>query len=259
MASPSKPNHSEPQDRRFLMLFDFDETIISENSDDAAVSLLPGQQLPTWLINSYREGHYHEFSAKIMAYIGDQGVTKESIQSAIEKIPPNPGFVDLFRYLQSHQQDFEMVVVSDANTYFIETWLEHAGVRQLFRKIFTNPSHFDASGCLVLHPFHSHSCPRCPENMCKQAILQEYLAVREKERGGVGFQRVFYVGDGSNDVCPTQALGPQDTAFARRDYPMHRLLLEMQQSQSAKFKANLVPWASGADVADCLDKIIRET
>ncbi|MEQ2294829.1 hypothetical protein AMECASPLE_007826 [Ameca splendens] len=257
MASLSNPNHTAPQDQRFLVLFDFDETIISENSDDAAVRLLPDQQLPAWLINSYREGQYHEFSAKILAYMADQGVTKESIQSAVEKIPPNPGLLDLFHYLQSHQHDFELVVVSDANTYFIETWLEHTGLRHLFRSIFTNPSYFDARGGLVLCPFHSHSCPRCPENMCKQAILREYLAAREQERG-VGFQRVFYVGDGSNDVCPTQALGPQDTVFARRDYPMHRLLLEMQQSQSAKFKANMVPWVTGDDIVDCLEKMVKE-
>ncbi|KAM4715221.1 putative phosphatase phospho1 [Anableps anableps] len=258
MASLSNRNHAAPQDTRFLVLFDFDETIINENSDDSAVYLLPSQQLPTWLINSYREGHYHEFSAKIMAYLADQGVTKESIQSGVEKIPPNPGVLDLFRYLEKHQQEFELVVVSDANTYFIETWLKYNGVRHLFRRIFTNPSHFDEAGCLVLRPFHSHSCPRCPENMCKQAILREYLAAREKDRGGVGFQRVFYVGDGSNDVCPTQALGPQDTAFARRDYPMHRLLLEMQQSQSAKYKANVVPWVTGEDIVDYLEKIMKE-
>ncbi|XP_015253500.1 PREDICTED: probable phosphatase phospho1 [Cyprinodon variegatus] len=254
----SLPNHTAPQEPRFLMLFDFDETIIRDNSDDSAVCLLPSQELPAWLVNSYREGHYHEYSAKIMAYLADQGVTKECIKSGVENIPPNPGLLDLFRFLQSHQQDFELVVVSDANMYFIETWLEHAGFRHLFKRIFTNPSHFDTAGCLVLRPFHSHSCTRCPENMCKQAILREYLADREKERGGVGFQRVFYVGDGSNDVCPTHALGPQDTAFARRDYPMHRLLLEMQQSQSAKPKANVVPWVTGNDIVDCLEKIVRE-
>lgn len=257
MASQSSLNHAAPQEPRFLVLFDFDETIISENSDDSAVCLLPSRELPSWLISSYREGHYHEFSAKIMAYLADQGVTKESLQSGVERIPANPGILDLFRYLQSHQKDFELVVVSDANTFFIETWLESHGVRHLFRRIFTNPSHFDAKGCLVLRPFHSHSCQRCPENMCKQAILREYLAEREKERGGVGFQRVFYVGDGSNDVCPTQALGTQDTALARRNYPMHRLLVEMQQLQSANLKANVVPWVTGDDIVDFLEKIME--
>lgn len=255
---PKMSSSSTTNNARFLMFFDFDETIISENSDNTVVNLLPNQQLPSWLLDSYREGHYHEFSGKITAYLADQGVTKVALLSAVQKIPPNPGMLDLFRFLQSHQQDFELVVVSDANTIFIETWLEHNRLGHLFRRVFTNPSLFDDSGRLVLHPFHSHSCPRCPDNMCKQAILHEYVAGREKERGGVGFQRVFYVGDGSNDVCPTRALGPQDTAFARRDYPMHKLMMEMQQSESTKIKANVVPWVTGADIEDYLGNIMKE-
>ncbi|XP_030611487.1 probable phosphatase phospho1 isoform X2 [Archocentrus centrarchus] len=245
-----------PQDQRFLVFFDFDETIICESTDDAVVRALPDKELPAWLKNSYREGHYNEHMQKVLAYMAEQGVSKDSIHSAVEKIPPNHGLMNLFQYLQSQQKDFELVVVSDANMYFIETWLKHAGVFHLFRKIFTNPASFNATGKLVLLPFHSHSCSRCPDNMCKQVILQEYLVARQKERRGVPFQRVFYIGDGANDICPSLALGPQDTAFPRRDFPMHRLLMEFQQS--AKFKANIVPWVSGEDIVDCLKKIVKE-
>lgn len=254
MTAPPNQTHAAPQQQRFLVLFDFDETIIGENSDDAVLRALPDQQLPDWLKNSYREGHYNEYMQKILVYMSEQGVSKDSIQSEMEKIPPTPGLLNLLQYLQSHQQDFELAVISDANVYFIETWLEHAGVRHLFRKIFTNPASFDATGQLVLLPFHSHSCSCCPDNMCKQVILREYLAGRQKERGGAPFQRVFYIGDGANDICPSLALGASDTAFPRRDFPMHKLL----QMQAAKFKANMVPWVSGEDIVDCLKKILEE-
>ncbi|XP_028287120.1 probable phosphatase phospho1 [Parambassis ranga] len=259
MTAPSNLTPAAPQEQRFLVLFDFDETIICESSDDAVLRALPGQQLPAWLKNSYREGHYNEHMQKVLAYMAEQGVSKDSIHSAVERIPPNAAFLDLFQYLQSNRQDFELVVVSDANMYFIETWLKHARVHHLFRKIFTNPASFDASGRLVLLPFHSHLCSCCPDNMCKQVILRDYLAARQKERGGARFQRVFYIGDGANDICPSLALGPQDTAFPRRDFPMHKLLMEMQQSQSAKFRANIVPWVSGEDIVDCLKKIMEES
>ncbi|XP_034426578.1 probable phosphatase phospho1 isoform X3 [Hippoglossus hippoglossus] len=258
MTTLSDLTHAAPQEQRFLVLFDFDETIINVSSDDAVVCALPGQRLPDWLKNCFREGHYNEHMQKVLAYMAEQGVSEDGIRSMLEKIPPAPGLLNLFQYLQSNQQDFELLVVSDANMYFIETWLEHAGVRPLFRKIFTNPASFDATGQLVLLPFHSHSCSRCPDNMCKQVIVQEYLAYRQKERGGAPYQRVFYIGDGANDVCPSIALGPRDTAFPRRDFPMHRLLLGMQQSQAAKFKANVVPWASGEDIVDYLKKIMKE-
>ncbi|CAG00846.1 unnamed protein product, partial [Tetraodon nigroviridis] len=239
--------------RRFLVLFDFDETIIDESSDDAVVRALPSQRLPDWLKNSYREGHYNEFMQKVLAYMAEEGVSEGSIRSAVEKIPPSPGLLGLFEFLQSNLKHFELAVVSDANMFFIQTWLEHAGVRHLFWKIFTNPASFDDAGRLVLLPFHSHLCSRCPDNMCKQAILREYLSVRQKERGGVPFQRVFYIGDGANDVCPSLALGAWDTAFPRRGFPMHRLL----QSEAGKLKANVVPWVCGEDIVDCLKKVVE--
>lgn len=254
MTAPSNKNHAAPQHRRFLVLFDFDETIINESSDDAVVRALPSRRLPDWLKNSFREGHYNEHMQKVLVYMAEQGVSKDSIQSAVEEIPPTPGLLNLLKYLQSHQQDFELAVVSDANMYFIETWLERAGVRHLFQKIFTNPASFDGAGRLVLLPFHSHTCSGCPDNMCKQVILQEYLAGRRKEEGDAPFQRVFYIGDGANDVCPSMALGPRDIAFPRRDFPMHRLL----QAQADKFRANMVPWVSGEDIVDCLKKVMEE-
>ncbi|GLD53060.1 probable phosphatase phospho1 [Lates japonicus] len=92
MTAPSNLTHVAPQEQRFLVLFDFDETIISESSDDAVVRALPGQQLPDWLKQSYREGHYNEHMHR--------GSTC------------------------SHQQDFELIVVAPTpNMYFIETWL----------------------------------------------------------------------------------------------------------------------------------------
>ncbi|XP_028332078.1 probable phosphatase phospho1 [Gouania willdenowi] len=243
---------------RFLVLFDFDDTIIAESSDNAVQRASPDLQFPLWLTSSYREGYYNEFMQKVLAYMAEQGVSKDSIQAAIEGIPPNRGFLDLFQFLQSHKQYFEMVVVSDANMYFIESWLKHEGVRHLFTKVFTNPASFDDTGRLVLRPFHSHSCARCPSNMCKQVILREYLSLRQKERGGTPFERVFYVGDGANDMCPCLALGPHDTAFSRRNFPMHELLEEMQKSQTEMFKANMVPWVSGEDIVNCLKKIMEE-
>ncbi|KAJ7984573.1 hypothetical protein DPEC_G00356190 [Dallia pectoralis] len=256
MAAPSAT--SPAPSKRFLVFFDFDETIVNESSDDAVVRAAPGQRLPDWLSRSYREGHYNEQMQRILAYLAEHSVTEDSIRSMVENIPPTPGLLTLFQYLQAHKQDFESVVVSDANVYFIEAWLERAGVRHLFHRIFTNPASFDADGHLVLLPFHAHGCQRCPENMCKQVIVREYLERRLQERAGCPFQRVFYVGDGANDICPMLALGPRDTAFPRRNFPMHRLLQKMQEAETEVLKVSVVPWATGQDVVDCLKRLEKE-
>jgi pyridoxal phosphate phosphatase PHOSPHO2 len=67
-------------------------------------------------------------------------------------------------------------VVSDANTFFIETVLAHHGVLGCFSDISTNPARVDADGRLRISPFHDsasapHGCSLCPENMCKVWIV----------------------------------------------------------------------------------------
>ncbi|XP_066554671.1 putative phosphatase phospho1 isoform X2 [Amia ocellicauda] len=245
-----------PPDKKFLIFFDFDETIVDESSDDSVVRAAPGQVLPGWLKETYREGHYNEFMCRVLAYMGEQGVREEAIRGVIEKIPVSPGIPAVFQFLKAHQELFEIVLVSDANVYFIEAWLRAVGWRPLFRRIISNPASFNTCGHLVLQPFHTHSCPRCPANMCKRKIVREYLAQRAEERGGRPFERVFYVGDGANDYCPSVVLGPGDTAFPRREYPMHRHIVDMQRTQPGVFQATVVPWQSGEDITACLKKLL---
>ncbi|MCI4383861.1 hypothetical protein PGIGA_G00031670, partial [Pangasianodon gigas] len=241
---------------RFLFLFDFDETLIAENSDNSVVRAAPLQKLPESLRESYRPGFFLNYTQHIMTFLNECGVTEDAIRAAIEEIPPSPGGAALLDFLLA-QDDFECVVVSDANSYFIETWLRHVGAHKLFTKVFTNPAEFDTNGRLTLRPFHSHSCPRCPENMCKQFILRDYMSKRMKERGEP-FQKVFYIGDGENDICPTLALGQNDTVFPRRGFPMHNIIQDLHKTQPGAYKPSVVPWERGEDVVGFLKKVLQE-
>lgn len=241
---------------RFLFLFDFDETLIAENSDNSVVRAAPFQRLPVSLSKSHHPRFFLEHSQRIMTFLNESGVTEDAIRAAIKQIPASPGGTALLNFLLA-RDDFECVVVSDANSYFIETWLEHVGAQKIFTKVFTNPAVFDTNGRLVLRPFHSHSCPKCPENMCKQVILRDYANSRALERGEP-FQRVFYIGDGENDICPTLALGPNDAVFPRRGFPMHRIIQDLQETQPGVYKPSVVPWERGEDVVEYLRKVVAE-
>jgi len=261
MAEQGAPSTVLPNDRRFLIFFDFDETLVDETSDDMVVQAAPGGVLPGWLKDTYRPSRYNEYMQRVLAYLAEQGVTESTIRSIIEKIPACPGILALLRFIQSRPaRDFEVVCLSDANTYFIDAWLTNAGVRPLFLRVFSNPAQFDHrdGGQLRMKPFHAHECQRCPSNMCKAVVVREYLTRRVRERGGRPYQRVLYVGDGANDFCPSVTLSPRDIAFPRRDFPMHRLIREMAEAQPGKFRASVVPWASGEDVINTLRKVVEE-
>ncbi|CAL8302775.1 unnamed protein product [Merluccius merluccius] len=257
-ASTAAAPHISP-DKRFLIFFDFDETIVDETSDDMVVQAAPGQTLPAWLKDTYQPGHYNQYMQRVLAYLAEQGVTESQMRAVMEKLPATPGMLTLLQFLRTRPpQDFEVVLLSDANAFFVESWLRRAGARPLFHRILTNPANFNKDGRLVLRPHHTHDCPRCPENMCKQTLLREYVTRRARERGGRPYERVLYVGDGANDFCPATALGPRDVAFPRRDFPMHRLIAEMHEAMPGEFRAVTVPWAGAEEVVQRLRKILAE-
>ncbi|NXD04593.1 PHOP1 phosphatase, partial [Certhia familiaris] len=238
---------------QFLLVFDFDETIVDENSDDSVVG---GRALPEPLRQTPRGGSYNEHMQRVLTFLGEQGVRPADFRAVYENIPLSPGMAELFQFLSKHQELFELVLISDANVFGIEAKLRAAGLRSLFRKIFSNPASFDRRGFLTLGPYHSHKCLECPANMCKRKILGEYLA--ERARQDVEFQRVFYVGDGANDFCPAAGtLRAADVAFPRKGYPMHRLIQERQEKQPGAFQAAVVPWESAVEVARYLQELLR--
>ncbi|XP_005394273.1 PREDICTED: phosphoethanolamine/phosphocholine phosphatase isoform X2 [Chinchilla lanigera] len=240
---------------RFLLTFDFDETIVDENSDDSIVRAAPGQQLPESLRATYREGFYHEYMQRVFQYLGEQGVRPRDLRAVYEAIPLSPGMGDLLQFVAKQGSCFEVILISDANTFGVESRLRAAGHHGLFRRILSNPSGPDARGQLALRPFHTHGCGRCPANMCKHKALGDYL--RERARDGVHFERLFYVGDGANDFCPVGLLAGGDVAFPRRGYPMHRLIQEAQKAEPSSVRACVVPWDTAADVRLHLQQVLK--
>ncbi|XP_047613617.1 phosphoethanolamine/phosphocholine phosphatase isoform X3 [Phacochoerus africanus] len=240
---------------RFLLTFDFDETIVDENSDDSIVRAAPGQRLPDSLRATYREGFYNEYMQRVFQYLGEQGVRPRDLRAVYEAIPLSPGMSDLLQFVSKQGACFEVILISDANTFGVESALRAAGHFSLFRRIFSNPSGPDARGLLALRPFHTHTCARCPANMCKHKVLSDYL--RERAHDGVHFERLFYVGDGANDFCPMGLLASGDVAFPRRGYPMHRLIQEAQKAEPSSFRASVVPWETAADVRLHLQQVLQ--
>ncbi|KAH0626760.1 hypothetical protein JD844_001939 [Phrynosoma platyrhinos] len=238
-----------------LLVFDFDETIVNENSDESILQAAPGKQLPESVRQTFREGFYNEYMQGVLKYMGDQGVKMADFKAVYEKIPLSPGMRDLFQFLSKQQDHFEIILISDANMFGIECALRAAGAYSLFRKIFSNPSSFDKRGYLTLGPYHSHNCSRCPANMCKHKILTEYLAERAREKAR--FERVFYVGDGANDFCPSTALTSSDVAFPRKNYPMHQLILEVEKNQPGTYQATVVAWDSAIEVCCYLQDVLK--
>ncbi|XP_057701937.1 pyridoxal phosphate phosphatase PHOSPHO2 [Corythoichthys intestinalis] len=230
-----------------LVVFDFDHTMVDDNSDTWVIRCLPGQKLPESLKKSYRKGHWTEYMGRVMDYIGDQDVSVESIRAEMERIPLTAGMSELLTFISRNKSDIDCVVISDANSLFIDWILCGAGLRSAVDQVFTNPAGVNARGRVEVQHHHVHNCRRCPINMCKKKVLEDYLAQRNR------YSHVFYVGDGANDLCPVTCLRGCDVVMPREGYALEELLEDKRET----LKARIVTWSSGTQVLQELQASLR--
>ena len=129
----------------------------------------------------------------------------------------------------------------------------------VFRKIFTNRSYFNLDGCLSIEPYYYQNwCHLSPTNLCKGHILTEYILKRSAE-DGVHFDRINYVGDGQNDICPAlrSLKSTRDRLFPRLGYSLDKYLREQKVTECKEsmfeddqnlVNAQVFPFTCGNDI-----------
>uniref|UniRef100_UPI0037E81E5D pyridoxal phosphate phosphatase PHOSPHO2 n=1 Tax=Semicossyphus pulcher TaxID=241346 RepID=UPI0037E81E5D len=232
-----------------LMVFDFDHTVVDDNSDTWVISCLPGQTLPDSVENSYRKGHWTEFMGRVMKYIGDQDISPDRVRSVMETIPFTAGMKDLLAFISEHKSTIDCIVISDSNTLFIDWILQASGLQAAVDQVFSNPAKVNELGYMEVHGYHSHDCDKCPVNMCKRKVLELYLS--ERSDGGVKYERLFYVGDGGNDLCPSFCLRGHDVVMPRKGFTLEKLLARLEgQKDDASVKAKVIAWSSATEILE---------
>lgn len=226
-----------------LLALDFDETIASKDTDIVAQTLIPGD-VPNEIKKLWSlETGCIPYMKRIFKLLQTHGLGQESIETVVREITPVPGLENLLKNL--HSNNCEIIIISDANIIFIDKWLKHWSLRHTVEKIFSNPAWFDDSGLLNIENYHHQNwCKLSVENLCKGDVLDNYVKQREKD--GVVFQKIGYVGDGSNDFCPMLRLSNRDLAFPRLDYPIMKKL--KNNHDNFIMKAEIIPWTSGNDI-----------
>lgn len=181
--------------------------------------------------------------AKIFELLHIHQVDSEQIINVISNIPPVSGLPDLM--LELHSRNCEIIIISDSNSFFIETWLTSHKLIHTVSKIYTNPAEFDQRGMLKIEMYHLQDwCDLSEKNMCKGFILQSHI--QERKSQGVDFSTVAYIGDGCNDLCPILKLGKKDFGFPKFGHKLIKLLKEPKYED--KIVCDIVPWETGDDI-----------
>ncbi|RHY02814.1 hypothetical protein DYB25_006261 [Aphanomyces astaci] len=103
--------------------------------------------------------------------------SKETLIDVIGRIPVQDGMLDAVHL--AHERGWEVAIVSDANTVFIDAFLNLHNLTSIITQVFTNHSAFQGD-TLHVTPYHPldqppHGCPRCPTNMCKGKTADMYF------------------------------------------------------------------------------------
>lgn len=254
MAERAVDNH------KILVAFDFDHTVIDDNSDIYVSHLCPDGKIPQNIKDKYSDRGWTDYMGAIFEYLYGNGVTEADLKSCIEELPLCDGMEELLRYLAA--ETFEVIIVSDSNSMFIKYSLEKFQLTDVVNAVYTNPAYYSQNGCLKIDWYHRQDwCDLSTENLCKGHILDDHIA--KKQEDNVVFDYIIYVGDGGNDLCPALRLREQDYICPRKNFSLWKKFKKLGmlngENSDGKLKAKVVDWDSGLQILDLVKDLERKS
>ncbi|CAG8493922.1 549_t:CDS:2 [Paraglomus brasilianum] len=239
-----------------LVVFDFDWSLVDEDSDCIVLEKL-SKPLRMKMDKLQHSMEWIDMMAVLLKELHSAGITRSQIESALSSVPMHPSMVSCLHMAKRHNAD--VIIVSDANTIWIDHILTHYGVHHLIDKIITNHAEWDAGNCIAIDS-NTHSQQNCNtihritgekmcnRNLCKGHELRQLLNLRE-------YDNVVYVGDGVNDYCPSLQLRDTDVVCVRKGRTLEKLIIDNYSSVRAEIKF----WNDADDVLEIFDNVFTKT
>ncbi len=238
----------------FLFAFDFDHTIVDGNSDLMIQAAYNVEPIPEYFKVEAREGKSITYMQEIFRFHYPSIIRKRDHHAVLDNIPFVPGIPECIINLK--KLGGELIVISDANSYFIEHTLKHHKLWRHFNDVFSNPGYIDKKGQLVISPYMNNlECKMSSRNLCKGKVLIDY--VKRRNREGQSFAFVGFAGDGINDFCPMYRLGANDLACGRQGFSIGDFIAK-KASERVFLKSELMFWKSGLDIVDAVREKLSE-
>ena len=137
--SPSSSSSSSVVNQNVeLVIFDFDQTIIDCNTDTFINQLAPNGRIPVefWSKNIV----WTDYMQKVFNFLHENGIRRDDYCRCFRTMKFVPGMIDLIQNLHkglpSKGKQFEMIIISDANSFSITEILEQNNLINCFRYVF---------------------------------------------------------------------------------------------------------------------------
>ncbi|KAL5528567.1 hypothetical protein ACEPAF_7703 [Sanghuangporus sanghuang] len=235
---------------RQLVVFDFDWSLCDQDTDRWIFEVL-APHLRRKMKNLKPTVQWTDLVAQSLREVNAEGKSREEIENALRIIPFHPAMIRALNKLKSRTDlHTTFFILSNSNSVFISTILKEKKLAHLFDSVVTNPAEWDASGLLKLQRRIDPSGPQhnckigCSPNMCKGDELDAFL------KGHEPYDRVVYVGDGSNDFCPVIRLREQDMILCRTYRGLQR---RIEKEGGLRCQVNY--WGGAWEVEEYFDQL----
>ena len=225
-----------------LFIFDFDETLTVRASNYSIEQLaFNKEKLNLDDINHRYEKLHHCWNIRmneVHKRLAQQGIGTPQLMEIFRTIELNSGIHELFHNIS--MKNSKIVIMSNACDLVIKECFCAQNLIQYIYKIESNPVR-QTHPIIIIDEYEKplqSVCALCEPNLCKGSIVDKY---RDKDI----FDKIIYIGDGGNDVCPALRLNKNDFIFAKYDekttrvYEMYDMLKNRYFHQ---LKAELFVW-----------------
>lgn len=237
-----------------LIAFDFDHTIVDDNTDIVVRGLVEMDKIPHEITKMYTSTGWIPYMQAIFKILHKHGIQKSEIIDAVRKIPEVPGMINCLKYLSSN--NFDIIIISDSNSEFITQWNEYQNISKYVNAVFTNPAEFNGEQLLLVNPFHHQTeCSISSSNLCKGKVLNDYLL--HKQNNDVVYDNVLFVGDGFHDICGMLKLNSNGFACPRINYAAERDLYSTANKISTEVQASVIKWNDGHSLLNDISKMLK--
>ncbi|GAA6014141.1 hypothetical protein JCM8202_005160 [Rhodotorula sphaerocarpa] len=243
--------------RKVCVVSDFDWSWADQDTDRYVFEVL-APHLRTSLRASKKSLQWTDNCAEHLRRLHAEGFREKDVVGAMQQLPVHPAMRRAFKDLKaSKDPQVTTFCLSNSNEIYIKTILEHYNVTDVFDEVVTNPAEFTADGLLALRRRvdpngPQHTCKvGCSPNMCKGDELEAFM---QRHGGWEQFDKVVYIGDGGNDLCPILRLRPQDVALVRMYRELSRRIADTSNVHLSDLTCQIVSWGGAWEVEQFFQK-----
>jgi len=239
--------------KKILLLFDFDNTISNETSTYILRKEFLTKEEYEQNRNAHETGNdWIKAGNYYLKLFKDHGVTLEKIKQVLETVTMTDGMQNLFDYIRKNKSRYDLVLLTSTFEYVINYLLKFYKINDLFTEIYCVKSEIgkpEDDQIIYISPRKKHDCKDCGPFGCKNFDFKEFCSSYDMSN----YSKSIFICDGNNDFCLAKNLKKNDVIFPRKDYALDLKLLKEEYKKQVS--ADVIAWKSGNDIINYLKEI----